>query len=134
MITQPLISICIPAYKRVDYLKRLIKSISIQTYLFFEVVITDDSGQDNSVEEYIKTCSYNFNIVYKKNIVPLGSPLNWVESFKHAKGDWIKIMHDDDCFNSKIALETFVNAIDEKIDCIFSGYVINNESTNKKII
>lgn len=133
MITQPLISICIPAYKRVDYLKRLMKSISIQTYLFFEVVITDDSGQDNSVEEYIKTCSYNFNIVYKKNIVPLGSPLNWVESFKHANGDWIKIMHDDDYFNSKIALETFVNAIDENVDCIFSGYVLNNESTNKQV-
>jgi UDP-glucose 4-epimerase len=34
----------------------------------------------------------------------------------------------DDYFNSKIALETFVNAIDENVDCIFSGYVLNNES------
>jgi hypothetical protein len=42
-------------------------------------------------------------------------------------------MHDDDYFNSKIALETFVNAIDENVDCIFSGYVLNNESFKRGI-
>ena len=43
------ISICIPAYKHVDYLQRLLDSILIQTYKNFEIIITDDRP-DNSVE------------------------------------------------------------------------------------
>ena len=88
---KPFISICIPAYKRVDYLKRLFESISIQTYKNFEVVVTDDSGNDNSVENFINSNVFNFKLVYIKNPSALGSPLNWLASFKHALGDWIKI-------------------------------------------
>ena len=133
MQLDPLISICIPAYKRVEYLKRLLDSIFIQTYPNFEVIITDDSGVDDSVEKYITSSTFQFKVIYKKNKVPLGSPLNWVESFKHANGDWIKIMHDDDSFTTKNSLSSFVNAIDDKVDCVFSGYILKNESSNKSI-
>src|SRR5438309_1205572 len=43
------ISICIPAYKRTAYLKRLLDSVAIQTYTDFEVIVSDDSP-DNSVQ------------------------------------------------------------------------------------
>ncbi|HEY4935407.1 MAG TPA: glycosyltransferase, partial [Puia sp.] len=39
----PFISICIPAYQRSGYLRRLLDSIEIQTFHRFEVIITDDS-------------------------------------------------------------------------------------------
>jgi glycosyltransferase involved in cell wall biosynthesis len=43
----PLISICIPAYKRTEFLQRLLDSIDIQTFKNFEVIVTDDSpGND----------------------------------------------------------------------------------------
>lgn len=127
MTNEPFISICIPAYKRVDYLKRLLGLISSQTYKNFEVVITDDSGNDNTVENFIKTSNFNFKILYVKNPVPLGSPLNWMESFKHANGEWIKIMHDDDGFASDEALASFISAIDSDTDCLFSGYIVQDE-------
>jgi glycosyltransferase involved in cell wall biosynthesis len=129
---KPFISICIPAYKRVDYLKRLFQSISIQTYKNFEVVVTDDSGNDNTVENFINLNSFNFKLVYIKNPSSLGSPLNWLESFKHAQGDWIKIMHDDDYFISDTSLSKYVNGIDSKADCIFSGYIVEDEVNKSK--
>ena len=49
MHESPLISICIPAYKRIDYLQKLLDSISIQTFKDYEVIVTDDSP-DESVE------------------------------------------------------------------------------------
>lgn len=124
---EPFISICIPAYKRIDYLKRLFESISTQNYKNFEVVVTDDSGNDDTVENFINSNLFSFKLVYIKNPKPLGSPLNWIESFKHAKGDWIKIMHDDDYFVNEHSLSSFVNEIDESVDVIFSAYVVEDE-------
>lgn len=106
----PLISICIPAYKNAEYLKRLLESISIQTFTDFEVVITDDSN-DSSVSDYINTQSWNFLLSYYKNEQTLGTPENWNEAVNHSKGEWIKIMHHDDWFSSKNALEVFVHEI-----------------------
>lgn len=40
-------SICIPAYKRSDFLARLLDSILVQTYCLCEVIVTDDSPGTN---------------------------------------------------------------------------------------
>ncbi len=109
----PLISICIPAYKNVEYLKLLLESISIQTFTNFEVIITDDSN-DNSVSDFINTTKWNFSISYLKNEIALGSPENWNVSVFHSKGEWIKIMHHDDWFSSEKALEVFAEKINNQ--------------------
>lgn len=118
----PNISICIPAYKRVDSLQRLLLSIDSQKYKNFEVIITDDSGEDQTVENFINSTFFSFKIFYFKNPIPLGSPKNWLESISKANGSWIKIMHDDDYFVDSSSLELFASKISSDIDCIFSGY------------
>ena len=117
-----MISICIPTYKRTEYLNRLLESIEVQTYTKFVVIISDDSGYDESVRNLINSKKYSFKINFFKNLFPLGSPKNWLASISHAKGDWIKIMHDDDYFTSPSSLQEFVDQIDSTVDCIFSGY------------
>lgn len=104
----PLISICIPAYKNIEFLKRLLDSISIQTFTDFEVVITDDSP-DESLRELIKEYEAQFKLVYYKNPTPLGTPANWNFAISKATGEWIKIMHDDDWFAEKNSLEKFTS-------------------------
>lgn len=118
----PFVSICIPAYKRLNYLQRLIDCIRLQTYKNYEVIIADDSGIDTSVYDYVNSVKSDLNLVYYKNPSPLGSPKNWLASISYAKGDWIKIMHDDDYFTSPDSLQEFVDQIDPNLDCIFSGY------------
>jgi len=106
MITFPYISICIPAFQGEDYLKRLLDSINIQTFKNYEVIISDDSP-DDSVERLSENYSNSFRLIYQKNKEPLGSPANWNKSISLANGKWIKIMHDDDWFYDKYALEEF---------------------------
>lgn len=136
MISIPLISICIPAYKNVKYLKRLLESISIQTFSDFEVIITDDSN-DNSVSDYIYNKTWNFQLSYFKNEKPLGSPENWNSAVNQSKGEWIKIMHHDDWFSSKSSLEVFVQQIrkHENYTFFFSAYqnIYEVEKTEKAI-
>jgi glycosyltransferase involved in cell wall biosynthesis len=128
MQSQPIISICIPAYRRIQFLDRLLKSIAIQTYTAFEVIITDDT-RGNEVEEFLQQEQYTFPIKYLHNTDQLGTPLNWTAGIEYATGSWIKIMHDDDWLASSDTLQLFANEIKEGIDLIFSGYSIYDEAT-----
>jgi len=117
----PLISICIPSYKRVDYLKRLLDSIAAQSFKDFEVIITDDTP---GAEVYDLSQHYKdkFTILYFKNPVTLGTPSNWNEAIKHARGEWIKLMHDDDWFASSESLRIFAEHTNKERRFVFSGY------------
>ncbi|HET7003266.1 MAG TPA: glycosyltransferase family 2 protein [Puia sp.] len=116
-------SICIPAYKRISFLKRLLDSIELQTYRRFEIVVTDDSP-DSEVSDLCRSHSLSALIRYFKNQKQLGTPENWNESIRRADGDWIKLMHDDDWFLDPKALSVFVSAIIQNPagNFFFSGY------------
>lgn len=103
------ISICIPAYKNIEFLSRLLHSISIQSFKKYEVIITDDTP-DNSVEQFVQSNEFLTSIRYFKNITPLGTPENWNEAIRKAKGKWIKLMHNDDWFMHEDALKQFYEA------------------------
>ena len=133
----PLISICIPTYERVEYLKRLLESIEIQKFRSFEVIITDDSKSDE-IKTFIENYHTGFPLYYYKNTPSLGTAKNMLASRDHAHSEWIKIIHDDDFFAS----ETAVGKLAERIEgtdakYIFSGYneYIENEKryVNKTI-
>lgn len=117
-----LISICIPAYKRVDQLSRLLISIQNQTFKEYEVIITDDSP-DDSVKSLCDLYLDKFPLHYFKNNPALGTPENWNEGIRKANGQWIKLMHDDDWFLTNEALGKFASAIQgREAKLIFSGY------------
>ena len=84
------VSICIPSYNQVKYLRRTIDSVLSQTYSDYEIIITDDSSTDivfNLVREYESTGK----IQYFKNKTPYGSPENWNEAIRLSKGEFVKI-------------------------------------------
>lgn len=124
----PFISICIPAYKRIHFLKRLLESITIQTLKDYEVIITDDST-DNSVLQLIDTYRNRLNLYYYKNETPLGTPANWNYGISKAKGQWIKIMHDDDWLATEKSLERFARETHSNRKFIFSSYNNVTEGT-----
>ena len=123
MSDQILISICIPAYKRIEFLKRLLDSIQIQEFRNFEVVVTDDSA-DEGIKRMCDHFQEHFPISYYRNQQPLGTPENWNEAIRKAKGNWIKLMHDDDWFGDEKSLGYFAEAITSNPACsfIFSAF------------
>ena len=129
----PSISICVPAYKRTDYLSRLLDSVALQTYKNFEVIITDDSP-DNSIEELCKTYTVQFELHYFKNTKNLNTPENWNESVRKSKYEWTKIIHDDDWFADKDSLLNYAEAISSQpnVDFFFSAYSNVYEGTGIK--
>lgn len=122
MNREPVISICIPAYRRVEYLKRLLDSIEQQDFKLFEVVVTDDSP-DDSVNSLCQSYSSRLPLFYYRNPQALGTPENWNEGIRKARGAWIKLMHDDDFFLYPGALGVFAREAEKaKTGFIFSAY------------
>ena len=122
-------SICIPAYNEVDFLKTAINSCLIQTYTDFEIVVTDDTP-DNSIEKIIRTLASTDNrIKYFRNPGPRGAAVNSNYAVKKSRGEWIKFLYHDDLFAYEYSLREFVDNIDNG-DIIFSPcFIIDGEET-----
>ncbi len=92
-----LISICIPTYKRPLLLEEAVRSCLSQSYQSFEIVISDDSPDDES--ERVVAClreNCSHDIRYFRNEVPLQQAANVNHLFDQARGDRLVLLHDDD--------------------------------------
>lgn len=108
----PKVSICIPTYNNLEALKRCLNSVLLQNYTDYEVVVTDDSSNED-IKNYLAENSLLENIFYFKNQTALGSPENWNEAIRKSKGEYIKILHHDDWFTHENSLEIFVQLLDK---------------------
>lgn len=129
------VSICIPTYNQVEYLKKCIQSVLVQDYLDYEIVISDDSTND-TVKAYIDSLNLNQKISYYRNSPSLGTPENWNHAISKAKGKYIKVLHHDDFFTESNSLAQFVLMLENnpKADFGFSATLVWNINTNKKTI
>ena len=118
---QPLISICIPAYKQPEYLERALGSIVKQTYKRIEVVISDDSP-DESVKLITDTYISQLDLKYYRNIPALKSPVNWNAALDKASGELLMLLHHDDWLHTYDAVATYLQAFETHgdVDFVFS--------------
>jgi glycosyltransferase involved in cell wall biosynthesis len=116
----PKVSICIPCYNNADEVGRLLDSIISQSYTDYEVNISDDSTNDETmklVEGYrLRIAKMN----YIHNEKPYGHIFNWNAAIKMAAGEYIKIMFSDDWFTDKDSLGELVNLLDNNNEAIFA--------------
>ena len=108
-MSEPLISICIPAYKKPEFVIRAIQSIQKQTYKQVEIIISDDSPNEDikiAIQSYIS----ELNIKYYHNQPALKSPKNWNNAISLSTGDYFMLLHQDDWLESVDCLATYINA------------------------
>ncbi|WP_052825777.1 glycosyltransferase family 2 protein [Neotamlana nanhaiensis] len=127
------ISICIPTYNRLEHLEQAIDSCLKQTLKPFEIIVSDDSSNDESEKWMIELAKNypDFTIRYKRNQPGLRQVKNVNQLFSMAKGDFIVLLHDDDLLH-KDALELFKSILekDSSIDIVFGKqYIIYDDGT-----
>lgn len=89
-----LVSICIPNYNNAKYLDMCIKSALNQTYDDIEIILVDDKSTDNSLSIAKK---YKDKIKIFTNKKNLGQPNNTNRCIELSKGEYLVILHSDDC-------------------------------------
>ena len=106
---EPLVSICIPVYemrgKGVEYLKHSLNILINQTYKNFEVIISDNS-QNDEIEQVCNNFKDKLNIHHHYNCrEPKGMSSNINNALLKANGEIIKILFQDDFLVDNNSLE-----------------------------
>ncbi len=112
----PLVSIIIPVYNTVGYLKDCIDSIINQTFCDFELLLIDDGSSDGSgqlCDEYV-SLDDRVRVIHQKNS---GASAARNRGIENASGDWIMFVDSDDWLELD-ALEQACTKIDDNIDMV----------------
>lgn len=123
------ISIIIPTYNRPDLLKECINASLSQTLAPYEIIIGDDSSNNDSkdlVEQIIKE-NKTIKISYFKNSPPKKQIGNVNFLIDKAEGDYVTLIHDDDYLLENCLLDLARPILDDpSIDASFGKqYVID---------
>jgi len=116
----PKVSVVIPTYKRPHLIGRAVKSVLNQTYKNFEIVIIDDSPNDET-ENIVKSFN-DIKIKYTRNKIRRGFIGARNQGVKESSQDskYIAFLDDDDEY-FPLFLEKTIRRLEEKGDV---GYVI----------
>lgn len=100
--TPPLVTVAIPAYRRVALLRPALESaLNQQGETDYQILIVDDDGMEENesalspAEELVRQLN-DPRIVYYRNRHNLGLMDNWNMCYWLARSEWVCTLHDDD--------------------------------------
>lgn len=91
-----LVTIAIPAYDRLEYLKEAVASARTQTHGEIEILIGDDGNLREMEEWSTAIAGLDSRVRYQRNKRNLGMAGNWNALADAARGEFIVIIGDDD--------------------------------------
>src|SRR5918911_1825747 len=105
-----LVSIAIPTFNRLDYLKEAVASALAQTYERVEVLIGDD-GREEAIRAWGEEIARrDARVRYRRNPYNLGLAGNWNALADAARGEFLVIIGDDDRLLPEF-VETLIDVI-----------------------
>jgi glycosyltransferase involved in cell wall biosynthesis len=94
---KPLVTVAIPTYQRPQLLKRALDSLLEQDYENFEVLISDNGTEGDTVENVVSEYKNRFlNLTFYKQKENIGAFKNFFFLLDRAKGDYFMWLADDD--------------------------------------
>ncbi|MBU3112281.1 glycosyltransferase family 2 protein [Clostridium lacusfryxellense] len=113
-----ILTIGIPTYNRVDFLRKCIESIysEVGNDSRFEILVCDNCSTDNTSTMINELLQKYETLVYYKNDTNIGVSKNIQKVLELSKGEYINLHGDDDYFNEGV-YSTIINMINSNRDC-----------------
>jgi glycosyltransferase involved in cell wall biosynthesis len=126
-MNEPTVTIVVPTYRRLHYLREALASALAQTYKDFELIVSDDSSSDE-IADYVASLK-DPRLRYRRNAKNLGIAMNNYAAFSEAKGSYIASLHDDDVWEQGfLAALVPVLEADGEITVAFSDHYVIDEN------
>ena len=119
-----MISVIVPIYNVEKYLERCVKSIEIQTYKDFEIILVDDGSTDGSSKICDDLCcEYSNIVVIHKENGGLSDARN--KGIENASGEYLVFIDSDDYIKSDMleVLYSNLEKYDADISVCYFNYV-----------
>lgn len=124
---RPVVSVIMGVFYRresISYLQRAVNSLLSQTYVDFELLISDDGSTQEAVE-YLNMCAQqDSRILLIRGVRNTSLPTKLNACFAVSKGNYIARMDDDD-FSHPDRIEKQVAFLEEHSQITFAGCCIN---------
>ncbi len=119
-MSNPLVSVIIPAYNHEQYVQETIRSIINQTYQNIELIIIDDGSKDqtfNKITELKEQCKKRFKSIHFETKENEGTCRTLNKLLSLSQGKYIYLIASDDLAKPN-AIETEVSFLEENPDYI----------------
>ena len=127
---QPVLSICIPIYNRIDFLKRHLDQYLKCKSLFDEKIhlfISDNCSKDDLQTLVNEYSNKGLNIDYSRNTENIGPDGNFIKCFNSAKGKYIWLLGSDD-----VPVDGFVDSLVDILGSHDYGYLFLNHNSKER--
>ena len=127
-----MVSIIIPVYNRVSYIKECVNSALNQTISSIEVIICDNKSTDGTWELCEELFSEDRRIRLFRNSSNIGPVRNWALCAKLALGKYIKILFSDDVlFPNFLEKTLYLLENNESIGFVYTSALIGRDFNEK---
>jgi glycosyltransferase involved in cell wall biosynthesis len=118
------VSVIVPTFNRVTYLRQALESALAQTYSTLEILVADDASSED-LEGLVLSRFSDPRIKYRRNPVNLGMGRNTWQALASASGKYVATLHDDDIWEPDF-LASLVPALedDPSVSVAFSDHTI----------
>jgi len=122
---EALISVIIPSFNRAGIVERAIKSVLIQEFQDWELIIVDDGSTDDTKEKLLPFLSHSQISYFHQPNAGVSAARNF--GAIKAKGEWLIFLDSDDEFTND-ALNYFSKAMSQnkEIQVVIAGYEIKS--------
>lgn len=118
--TLPLVSILLPTHNRPDLAEMALRSALAQTYAHIEIVVTDNSDDDLTLQRFAPYVEQYPQLRYIRS-KPCGAMENFQQCYALARGEYINFLMDDDLLHpEKIAIMATLMHQDPKLGLVTS--------------
>jgi hypothetical protein len=94
-MSRPLVSVAIPTWNRISWLRAALASAQAQTYEPLEIVVSDNASTDGTAEMVRELARGDDRIKLFVNETNIG-PVNYVAVLQRCRGEYVKFLNDDD--------------------------------------
>lgn len=130
---EPLVSVCIPTYNRVEKLQVAIKKIQEQTYKNLEIIISDNFSSDNTEASCDKLREEDKRIKYFRHEINQGPTANFEFSRKQATGKYF-LWHGDDDYLDNSYIKACVDELEKSSSYVLVSGIAAYRYNNKGAI
>ncbi len=98
-MSQPLVSIAIPAYRHAHFIEACLASVCAQTYPELEIVVLDDGSPDDTYEvakRFLETHRNRFRRIVVERHENRGVSANSNACIASCQGEWVHLLGSDD--------------------------------------
>ena len=126
-----LVSVIIPYYRKIKYIKKTINSILSQTYTKFEIILIHDDPQNLDFTYLLEIKELDKRIRLIQNKKNIGAGLSRNKGIKNARGPLIAFCDADDVWKKNKLKKQILYMQTKKLDFCYTSYEQINDKGKK---